>query len=186
MILWIPVLLATQMSEDDRAFMRRLFDEYQEMIMRQIWRKVPAQDVEDVFGDVMTRLVPHIALLRGLDEAGLRAYIYSATRSQISDYYRKRKAERKHIAYMPDDDLETKVDPSVDVDQALLYEDQVRSFRRATRQLSEADRQLLEWRIVQKLDFEEIARRLEISVEAARKRMDRARKRLREMMGEEG
>lgn len=75
----MPILLEMQMSEDDRIFMMQLCDQYQEIIMRQVRRKMPTQECEDMFSAVMMRLIPRVQILRGLDEVALRAYIYSAT-----------------------------------------------------------------------------------------------------------
>lgn len=171
------------MPSANRALLKRLCDQYQEMIVWQARRRLPPQEVEDVFYVVVERLMLHLPQIDGLSERQQRVYVYSTTRSVIADWYRQSVGNRQVV---PLDDVGSGqlADRRAGPEEIVIRREQQVRMKRLCDQLPPEQRLLLELKYTQELDDGEIGEQLGLSREAVRQRLCRLRKKLRDSLKE--
>lgn len=142
-------------------------------------RRLPTQEqAKDAVGETMSRAVANIDKLRN-EGGGFDAWMYGIMRYVVVDA--QRLMSREGPGLIPD----TADAGPLPGDRALDREDAV-EVRRAFGQLSPADQELLELRVVAELSTDEVASVLGRRAGAVRMAQSRALIRLRAFLGEEG
>lgn len=123
----------------------------------------------------------------GVATTSFRTRMYRATRDAVHDAVRrwrrkKRNIERDRSFDAPD--LTHGLEPARSASGQRRY-DAKEFVESILQKLKAEDRQILELRALEQLDFEEIATRLACDPKTARKRFERATRRLRELIAEQ-
>lgn len=160
-------------DSDTSATARDDWAVYRERLRRFLVTRIrDPQAAEDLVQDVMVRA------LDGLDRhpprGALLPWLFGITRNVLADYYRNARTSTTTEADIPDPDPP---DPTAEGEALSGLATCVTPF---LSRLSDADRQLVEWHDREGLSGPEIAGRLGISLSAAKSRILRARRRLRD------
>ena len=181
----LPLIILTIKNDGDRAFMEKLYlDHYR--LMRAAARKVlmTGEAVDDVVNDALVRLIDKIPLLKGLDCYTLRAYIVSTVRNTAINWIVKRDRQAKHSFLMEDEALSCLPSEEDAPDAPIMKREDAESVKRAILRLSERDRLALTMKYFDDLTDAEIAYALGVGKNSVRPMLMRARRRMREAIGE--
>jgi RNA polymerase sigma-70 factor (ECF subfamily) len=154
---------------DDKT--EKIWEEFYTKLKRFVLKQVLHEDVaEDILQDVFIKIHSHIDTLK--DENKLQSWIFQITRNTIADYYRSRKPEEglsntiKVTEYSPNEDAK---EINQCVETLLDY-------------LPENYRKALYLTEYQGLTQKELAKKFGITLSAAKSRIQRARKKLKNML----
>lgn len=165
-------------SDTNRAFMEQLYEDYHRLMCHQAYRIIPdPHAVDDIVGDVLVSLMGVIEKLTDMSCPERRAYIVICIRNASLSYLRKA-AHRRESAPIPED---TSTDEP-DVDAGIIEEELAEELKECLRILPEKDRMILEMRYYQEMGMAQIAQTLGLSEAATRKRISRAKNRLRRIV----
>ncbi|MBR2284408.1 MAG: sigma-70 family RNA polymerase sigma factor [Ruminococcus sp.] len=167
------------MNKDDSEKIRRLYELYEQPMYRIAFAVLKSPETaEDAVSEAFLRLIRHIGRIKDPGSEDTRRYIVKVIRSAAITQYRmlKKSMERERSA---DDETLQIPDSRQDIEEAVIGRDSADSV---LRRLSDEDRQLVELRCVEGLSWHEAAGRLGIAEAAARKRFERAKKRLSEIL----
>ena len=181
----LPLIILVIENDGDRAFMEKLYlDHYR--LMRAAARKVlmTGEDADDVVNEALVRLIDKIPLLKALDCYTLRAYIVSAVRNTAINWIIWRDRQAKHAFLMDDDALSCLPSEDEAPDASILQREDADSVKQAILRLSERDRLALTMKYFDDLSDAEIARALGVGKNSVRPMLMRARRRMREAIGE--
>ncbi|MEE9464400.1 MAG: RNA polymerase sigma factor SigZ [Candidatus Neomarinimicrobiota bacterium] len=138
-----------------------------------ILRRVPNEaDAEDLLQDIFTKIHKNIRSLK--DEDSLTAWVYRITRNAIADYYRGRKLAEP-ISGLP-------IEPQESPDETALGQPPATWLAPMVRELPEKYRQALMLTELGDMSQKDMARNLGISLSAAKMRVQRGRKKLKQAM----
>jgi RNA polymerase sigma-70 factor (ECF subfamily) len=129
-------------------------------------------EAEDILQEVLIRIHRNLCCLR--EWSRMESWIYRITRNLIIDHYRKRKAR----VGIPDD-IEAAESPPLeeDAETRLAF-----SLRESVDELPEPYRQALVLSDYEGLSQKELAARMGISLSGAKSRVQRARRKLKDML----
>jgi RNA polymerase sigma factor (sigma-70 family) len=151
------------------------FDAYFEDLLRYLTRRTC--DVEaglDLTAESFAQAYLSRRRFRGSTDGEAAAWLYRIAKRQLARYFKKGAAEQRALGRLgleqPELDLET--ERQIERFASL---DEVRTVLSAElNELSPARREALQLRVIDELPYREVARRLEISEDAARARVSRA------------
>jgi RNA polymerase sigma-70 factor, ECF subfamily len=123
-------------------------------------------DIDDILQDVFAKI--HEGLGKLKDEDKLEAWLFQVTRRAIVDHYRKRRAVE-----LPEDVAEKSAPQDISAEVASWLDPMMAL-------LPEEDREALRLTELQGLSQNKVAERLNLSLSAAKSRVQRARARLKE------
>lgn len=129
-------------------------------------------DVADLTQECLLRVYSKLDSLRDLDK--MDSWLRTVVRNAVFTWHRSRQREQEICSLGLEADMETEA-YSIPEDDLLLYF----VLQEAMQTLSESDRQMFEWRYGAGLSYREIAQRMGLNEEAARKRVTRALSRLK-------
>jgi RNA polymerase sigma-70 factor (ECF subfamily) len=163
--------------------LEQLLDRHQSRVLR-ILRLlgVPHQDRDDVAQEVFIRVFRHLGGFRsGQDFNG---WIYRVTVNASHDYRSRRgRLARGEAPWRDEIDCE---DPTPGPAEVAGQREMRRALEGALQQLSERERTIFVLRELEGLESREVARALGIHAITVRRHLSRARKRLRELLGDSG
>ena len=171
--------LAQKLKRGDRMALDRAIDTYTPYLSAVVWHTMgpsaAAEDVEEVVSDAFLALWSHRDSL--CPEQGLKSWLAAAARNKAID--RLRTAPPRHLpldtafaADTPEDDLERR-----------MFAD---ALRRAVEDLPPPDSQLVFRYYYEEEKLKDIAKDLGLSVTAAKSRLCRARRKLKEVLTKGG
>ncbi|MBE5861965.1 MAG: sigma-70 family RNA polymerase sigma factor [Lachnospiraceae bacterium] len=172
------LFLATIEDKEDRTKMEQIFTLYSKKLFRVALAIVhDPDDAEDAVQIAMVNACKHVKKLREPKDYDTMWYMMQATKNAAINIYNKNKNRwKKETAH----------------DDAMVGEDYIDSYRegsdlaRLITELPPRDRDVLMLKYEQGYEYAEIARIMGITEDAARKAGSRAKKRLKESLGEEG
>lgn len=142
----------------DRQNLAAIYDYYQPLLYRYIYRRVGDVDVAlDLTGDVFRRLLQAIDQGAGPDE-NVRAWLYRTGHNIVVDHYR-RQQHRQHLP-LKDEVLSAPEDPARTAEQHLDAE----RVRHALQRLTPEQQQVLTLKFLEGLDNDEVAEILDRTV----------------------
>ena len=154
-----------------------LFDELGAPLLSWFRREVKTRDeAADLWSETWARVVASRSRIRGSTRGEHAAFVYTTARNLLADWRRRGVVERKALAQLGieplrmDEDLPHPADPAVLDHLALLPEEQ---------------REAVRLRVIEELDYDEIAMRTGASEPAVRQRVSRGLKWLRGRLDEE-
>lgn len=175
------------LAGDERAF-RQLFDSFFPRLYR--FALVRLRGDHDAADEVVQRTfckaIERLDSYRG--EAALYTWFCQICRNTLIDHCRRRGAEARHVALLEDvPDLRSVLDaitaPAVERPEVVAWQDDMRRLIQATVDvLPTRYGDVLEWKYIDGLPVQEIARRLAIGPKAAESLLTRAREAFRAAM----
>ena len=179
----IPFVILAIEDDDDREFMKAFFLQYERLIRSEIFKftSEPA-DIEDIMQTVLVKLIEKVRLLRSMERNPRVNYLITTIKNtSINMVCRKRK-----IDSLDDEDLFEKYQPQApeSVEEMVFRRDSVSRLSEVWAMLDEKSRFLLRSKYFLGMDQEEIAAALNIKPDSVRMEMSRARKKMRELLGD--
>jgi RNA polymerase sigma factor (sigma-70 family) len=140
----------------------------------------------DLMAETFAQALASRRRFRGTTDAEAAAWLFGIARNQLADFFRRGRAERRALRRLGsqrpelvDDDL-ARIDALADID-AMRGHVADRLDR-----LSEEQRSALTMRVIDELEYAEVAERLQVSEEAARARVSRGLRQLAATLGQSG
>lgn len=162
----------------DQEAWARLLDSLYPRLRAYVGRRMPAQVVEDAVSETMTRAVAGIGRF-AWGPAGFDGWVFGIARNVVADHYRKSEREHRLAGVGP-----APLDPHEQPGDAVALGEDHAQLRRCFSLLSEAERELLELRVVAGLSAQQVAAVLDKRPGAVRSAQSRALSRLRQLMEE--
>ena len=174
------IFTAAIADDSDRAFMENLFMKNR-YLMFFIAKKCLHNnaDAEDAVSDSCISLIKKIALLRGMEDRTLKAYIVTTVKNNSLLILQRKK---KYVGFEHLDSVENS-DPAPD--ERLIHECSIKQLIKALEMLDETDRMILRMRYFQKYSDAEIGKATGLKHSSVRARLTRARGKLYRMLREE-
>ena len=158
-----------------------LLDRHQGRVLRILrFLGVPDQDREDVAQEVFVRVFRHLKGFRAGSEFG--AWLYRLTVNAAHDY--RTRAGRRGRGETPFLEGDDRQDPRPGPEESAHGRDLRMALGRALESLGERERTIFVLREIEQLSSREVARALGITTITVRRHLSRARRRLRELLGE--
>jgi RNA polymerase sigma-70 factor, ECF subfamily len=154
-----------------------LFDELGAPLLSWFRREVPTRDeAADLWSETWARVVASRTRMRGETRAEHAGFVYTTARNLLADWRRRGVIERRALAQLGIEPLKIDDDPpDLDAPVALPYLDG----------LPDDQREAVRLRVLEELDYTEIAERTGSSEPAVRQRVSRGLKWLRGRLDEE-
>jgi len=146
----------------DRTAFDILCDRHLDSVYNRVRAKIPPEGVEDVTQNVFVAAVRSLDSYRG--DSSFRTWLLSIARYKIADYYRHRDRRPDTVPLKYQDSNPGRSD---------IWEDRI-LVRVALRQLPDHYQEILLLRFAEGLKFKQIAKALDISLDAAKSRYRRA------------
>ncbi len=169
-------LLLVYVPNEDHPLFTEIYDKYRYLARYISYLHLQKkQDIEDNVQETFLIVAKNFDEVKLKDEEELKGYIcLVAQRSAISAYRKRQKLENRSAVYM--DTITDKVtDDTFDMFNTL-------DIRKAMDKLNEEERVILQYRFVEELSGKEIGQILGISDTYARKKVERAKIKLRDIL----
>ncbi len=170
------------LTPEERRFLQELFTRHAGILYKTALDLGLTQkdQRDDAVHEALLRLPAHLGTLRSMSERARAAYLASVLRSVVLDRRDRESVERRHIAPIDDDALESL--PDAQNIEAEFVEREMRAERakrlwEALAALSDDDRALLIAKYVDGRSDRELAAALGISPESIPKKLTRAKRR---------
>lgn len=169
--------LARKLRQGDRLALNQAIDAYTPYLTTVVWHTIgpaaSAEDVEEIISDVFLALWSHRANL--CPELGFKSWLAAAARNKAIDRLRAAPP-----AYLPLDEAAGtgSVTPEEDLEQRMF----AAALRQAVEDLPPPDGQLVFRYYYEEEKLKDIAKDLGLSVPAAKSRLLRARRKLKEVL----
>ncbi|MGC4250030.1 MAG: RNA polymerase sigma factor [Sphingobium sp.] len=163
---------AIAFNDDDQATLERLSRQFRGSLLSYFGRRTrEAGDVEDMVQEVFVRLLRRGETTK-LESGCINAYIFETASSVLKDYLRKRISHRSDAHQSFDSDIHSGEDFSPE--HVLLNKERLSRVTALLLELPERTRVIFVLRRLEGMRYSDIAARLEISVSAVEKHMQRA------------
>lgn len=151
-----------------------IWDEFREPLKRYIIKRVAStEDAEDILQEVFLKI--HNNLKNLADEKKIHAWIYTITRNTITDYYRKNSRMPELAELNANISENSPLELTASLEIAACLQGMINN-------LPEKYKQVILLSEFEKLSQKEISEKLGISVSGVKSRVQRGRKRLKEML----
>ena len=180
--------LYLSMIEDpvDKLQFEDLFEKYNLEIMRYAMALTRNhQDAEDICQNVWMKIANHFDTIKVKDDEKIKAYIVKTTKNEAFDFFNKNKKRR----FMSDENLENLEINSNSFDSVLMavcQRETVDTIYNCINSLDEKYRDVLDFYYINQSSPKDIAEFLNIDVRTARKRIERGRAMLINMLIKKG
>ena len=167
-------LWVTAMKEDDHESFTRIFQAYYKDLVLFGGTYIPEKSVcEDIVQNTFLKLWNERKTLE--IEISLKSYLLRTVRNNCLDELRHRRVIDEHMAF----ELRTASMNTDETENYILYSDLQHQLRNALTQLSPQEREVFEMSRLENIKYQEIAKRLNISVRTVEVRISKALKQLR-------
>ena len=174
----LPIILASLETEEEKQAFELLYHQYESLMFTRandILRN--REDAEDAVQEAFLRIAENFHKINAADCHKQKGFVVVVVENIAKTIYSKRKKEQgRHVPY-EDVEYDT-TDNSVLEDQVLASMDMEVALQLIKDELSETDREILMMRYIYGLNDHEASRFLKISNDTARKRLERARRKL--------
>ena len=161
----------------------RLFQRFSREVRRFLRRRLPTDtDAEDVLQEVFLRITENVDQLQHAEK--VRGWVYGIARRAVADFYRRRERqpEVSHSLDESSTDVKRSSESFAYDDDHDVHEEVLSWLRPMIDELPEKYARPLRWADVDGLKQQEIADRLGLSLPGAKSRIQRARKKLGEVL----
>ncbi|MBI3159138.1 MAG: RNA polymerase sigma factor [Chloroflexi bacterium] len=165
----IPDLVTKAQMGNEDAF-ATLYDHFYPLVHRRVWHMVPPQDAEDVTQEIFIAMIKSLASFRG--DSKFTTWLSALTNHQVANYYRRREHQMQKLT--DEGDLYSNQNPLPDQAQDLRRHEEIIALRRGLARLPEHYREVLLLRFVDGLQFDEIARQTDKTLDATKSLFRRA------------
>ncbi len=179
----LVLLLSTIESEDDQAFLEKLFDAHYVRLCKKTAAITQNNQVsEDLVQDVFLYVVKHIQKFRQMDCCTLRHILDISIKRRCYDYFKEQNVRKKHLSgSLDDDDSFVSVSSSDNTEEEALDHLTVEELSEAIRKLPDHYRFVIEAKYILNLTDGEIAKELGIGKASVRQYLTRARRKIYEL-----
>lgn len=168
-------------SARDGYTLTALAEEFRPALLRYFARRVrQSEEVEDLVQEVLARLVRRCEVVK---MEAVRAYVFETASSVLTDWVRRRRSRQADDHGVLSIDQPAPEDFSAD--RILLGRERLQRVTAALLELPERPRAVFVLRRVEGMKYQDIARRLGVSLSSVEKDMRRAVLHLAERMGRE-
>lgn len=182
----IPFVVLAIENEDDRNFMADIYLRYEGLMMSVILKtlKSASCEVQDVFQNLLVKLIRNVDKLRSMDDRSMANYLYTAALNTCRDELRKLK--RAKIRSIDDETWfdHDKLVSNDDTLELVFRREDMRMLNEALDLLDARSAYLIRAKYLLDTDNNEMARHLEIKPDSVRMELSRARKKLKTIMAE--
>ena len=170
------------MFDDRREQFEKLFQYYPAVVALLLRLGFEREDARDLAQQVFLRVYEHMDMYRGESKW---SYLEKVTRRLAYNAMRDRHAaKREGVAVPTDEILELEDSSTTPPDASLESKENVARLLRAVSHLGPEDQRAIRLQLAGH-SYDQIARELGISISALKSRLNVARKRLRDLLGEE-
>lgn len=181
----IPLSILLIESDEDRTYMTALYQKHYPLMFTMAMRYVnQIYDAEDIVSTSCELLIKHIDTLRSMPPSALKSYILTTTRNTAISYLRQQSRREKHFVLRDDEDL-FQIPVAAIAENRIIFTEHVEATLRAIETLPVRDQDILRMKFQENIADTDIAAFLGISETAVRKALERARKRLKNVLMEE-
>ena len=176
------LLLRRAQGGDPEAF-GQLMQPLEQLVWRVCWHYTGNREAaEDCGQEAMVRIWRSLGNYRG--DCALESWIYRIAANCCMDWLRKKKRDRSvSIEPLREQGFDP-ADPAPGTEEQAVRKDESRRLREAVAQLPEDQRDALILTQLEKISYEETARRLGVEEGTVKSRVNRAKARLKEMLSE--
>ena len=176
------LLLRRAQGGDPEAF-EQLMQPLEQLVWRVCWHYTGNREAaEDCGQEAMVRIWRSLGNYRG--DCALESWIYRIAANCCMDWLRKKKRDRSvSIEPLREQGFDP-ADPAPGTEEQAVRKDESRRLREAVAQLPEDQRDALILTQLEKVPYEEAARRLGVEEGTVKSRVNRAKARLKEMLSD--
>ncbi|MCI5956995.1 MAG: sigma-70 family RNA polymerase sigma factor [Clostridiales bacterium] len=179
----VPLAILRIENEADRAFMQKLYLDYERMLYTRASRILKNKnDVEDAVNSACVKLISKISLLKTLDRDALSAYVVTTIVNTSFNFSKKRSRESAHT-YKAEEEVFERVHASTPPpDEHFIASAQLEALYQAVVQLPDRESSIMRMKYYDGMGDAEIASLLGIKPDSIRVYLSRARKHLKDIM----
>lgn len=169
-------LIARIQARDKKAF-AQLYEQTADQLYRFVaWRySLRKDEINDLIGDFYLKL--RRVIDKYDDNYKFETYFRTIFRNMLKDYFKK--SSTQHNDAVVEDIAETDPDGML---RRIQWSFQIESIQQAMRELDDLSYQIVVWRYIDQLSYDEIASLCNVQPEAVRKRLSRALIKLRGLL----
>ena len=176
------LLLRRAQGGDPEAF-EQLMQPLEQLVWRVCWHYTGNREAtEDCGQETMIRIWRNLGNYRG--ECALESWVYRIAANCCMDWLRKKKRDRSVSVEPLREQGFDPADTAPGTEEQVVQEDERRRLREAIAELPEDQREALILTQLEKISYEETARRLGVEEGTVKSRVNRAKARLKEMLSE--
>lgn len=171
-----------KMTLEEVQFFEQLYSDYADSIQKRIWTAVSGNsDAEDLAQHCLLKLAEHVETLMQLKPYQLAKYISVTIDNTLCNYWKKNAAVTfENIEDVQDGMAEHRTQYQPDI--MLDLQQELEQFSAAFDRLSPKEKMLMQYRYIDALGMEEIARRMGIKESGVRQALYRARQHILQIM----
>ncbi len=176
------LLLRRAQGGDPEAF-EQLMQPLEQLVWRVCWHYTGNREAtEDCGQETMIRIWRNLGNYRG--ECALESWVYRIAANCCMDWLRKKKRDKSVSVEPLREQGFDPADTAPGTEEQVVHEDERRRLREAIAELPEDQREALILTQLEKISYEETARRLGVEEGTVKSRVNRAKARLKEMLSE--
>ena len=176
------LLLRRAQGGDPEAF-GQLMEPLEQLVWRVCWHYTGNREAaEDCGQEAMVRIWRSLESYRG--ECALESWVYRIAANCCMDWLRKKKRDKSVSVEPLREQGFDPADTAPGTEEQVVQEDERRRLREAIAELPEDQREALILTQLEKISYEETARRLGVEEGTVKSRVNRAKARLKEMLSE--
>lgn len=178
-----PIAILSLKSNEDKAFVEKLYFEYRELMYMAAQRYLGSQllDIEDAISSAVVNMCIYVEKLRAVDQANLRSYVLATINNACLRQLKAKNRQNAFVDYSATPDLIENIPSPADTYTSVFDEADAKSLLDSFQFLSDREKDLIRMRHIDKMEFEEIAKLLSMSTGAVRTALTRAKQRIRKM-----
>jgi len=141
----ILTIIAAIEDEDDKTFMRNLYQGYYGLVWKTVYNIThDADNIEDLINDTFIKLIEKLSLIRTLDSCKTTAYVFYTSRSVAINFIKRKDMQKKHAYYGEDMDLAGKVPSLGDIiEERIICQEEIDEMWNAILKIPEKQKNLL-------------------------------------------
>lgn len=160
-----------------------IYDKYVDKIYRFVFVKVSSQAAaEDLTSETFTRTLEYLKRNPGTKIDNMQAFLYSAARNAVTDYYRQKSRTDVPLDYESREVVSREVPDADRPDMAAAQGEQMTQIRTALAKMDADHADVVMWRYIEDMSIKEIARTLGKSEGAVRVALHRGLKELKTLI----
>ncbi|MVB10863.1 Sigma-70, region 4 [Caprobacter fermentans] len=180
----ISVIIAAIEDDDDKAFMRNLYQDYSALVRSTVYTVMRCEnDIDDLAEDVFVKLIEKIPLLRTFDCCKTAAYVVYTARSVAINFIKHRDVQQKHTFYGEKADVSDELMiPEGTLEEVYYHREELEALSDAVLRLPDREKDILYFKYILEKTDAEIAEDLSISPGSVREYLTRARRAAKKLM----
>ncbi len=183
----IMMIIAAMESDDDRAFMLNLYNDYYGLVRKTVYNITHDENnKEDLINDTFIKLIEKISLIRTFESCKLAAYVVYTSRSVAINFIKHRDVQKKHAYYGEDMDLLEKLPcPDDAIEDRIIHQGEIAELGNAILKLPEKKKDLFYFKYILEMHDRDIAQIFGISPDSVRQYLTKARREAKKLMDKE-